>query len=280
MVGSHRGEKPSRGKGRKRRSFGQVVASPFVAFGGWTVEHHKKISLALVGVQAALGAAIRFVADPLAIVGLVVAMVSVAMLIAGLGLLKVKRIDDERIEAAVEIRVAISDSLEPTVVHLGRMVDGPIGHRRNEFSGMCKTVLSGAVGLAPSDARPRSCYFRLDDAGGTMAFADYQGRAVQPKAEFRAGTPEGDAALAMVRANDILYCDDVDENPPPGWRPSDRGAYKTFIAVPVKCSSTVFGMLTLDATVSGALTEEDGQLLRVLGVILGIAEQARLGRRD
>lgn len=273
MAGSHRRSERRGPNASPRRTLGQWLRLPFTSFGRWAVERSKKLTIFLVGAQAGVGAAIKFATDPVLVVGLVALLIVLSISVGLLGAAKIKRIEEERIEASTETRVAIVDSLEPTMVALGKMLNGNLAHRRNEASGMCMTVLSAAVGLAPSDARPRACYFKLNDAGDCMEFSGYSGRVVEPKAEFRLGTTEGNAAFEMVQANQIRFCDDVSENPPPGWKPSDRGEYVTFIAVPVKSASTVFGMLTLDAVTIGSITQEDAQVLRVLGVVLGIAEQ-------
>lgn len=265
-MGSHRAEDADT---RWRHRFG---VAPALSVWEWLLDHHKRTTVVLVAIQAAVAVGFKLVSDLWWIIGLGALTLIVAVLIGIVSNAKVMHVEEERLEASIETRVAITDSLSPTMVQLGRMLDGAVAHRRNELSGLTMTVLAGSVGLAPSESRPRACYFRMNEARDRMACSQFAGRSGEPRGDFIAGTAAGDAALEMVRANEKLFCDDVNENPPEGWIAAERGKYRTFIAVPVRCSKTLYGMLTLDALAVGSLTEEDAEMLRILGAVLGIAE--------
>ena len=66
-------------------------------------------------------------------------------------------------------------------------------------------------------------------------------------------------------------CEDIDENPPPGWDTTKQHDYRTFISVSVIAGYTAYGMLTLDALEPGELTTEDKGLLRLMAGVLAAA---------
>ena len=173
--------------------------------------------------------------------------------------------------ARAETLLDLGHSLAPIAQELGRVSAMSTGTRRAQRSGLRKLILSAASGLA--DVRLRACYFALDEDGKSMHPAGDVGRSIPPKAGFHAGVKSGDAALAMIKDGGFLFCDNVDESPPPGWVPSNHGAYQTFISVTVGTPGAPAGMLTLDAPKAGDLTAEDVEMMLVLGHLLGIAEQ-------
>ena len=161
---------------------------------------------------------------------------------------------------AVEIRsetlLDLGAALEPLANELGRVAAMPtVGARRVQWEGLKRTVLAAACGL--SEAKLRACYFELNDAQTELVLAGYTGRSIQPKQGFKRGERSGDTAIDMVIGREHRFCDNTEENPPPGWSPSRSGEYKTFISVAVGTPSNPIGMLTLDSPDPGDLTKED-----------------------
>lgn len=180
-----------------------------------------------------------------------------------------------RITAEREAAVAMSDVLELPVDRLSLMATKPAAERRRMKGEVIGMMMSAALGLPSSDglpSRPRCSYFTMDASRKSMSHHTSMGRPRAAKSKFAAGTVEGNAALAMVVADDHLFCPDVDLDPPAGWVPTPHREYKTFVSVPVSAGGAAYGMLTLDATVAGSIQAEDIYAMRILGRLLGIAE--------
>jgi len=240
------------------------------------VEPHRGISVGLVVASPVIAFAISRLTNPWMVAVLLVAQLVVAAATWLLGEARASRLQKERIESRQETLVVLGDALDPVMIDLAATTSRPKTERRAKRSGLVNLVLSATIGLAEEKSRPRACYFRLasDDpvrpAG--MTLEAFVGRSVPAKAKFITGTEAGDAALQMIEEGNHLFCDDVRENPPPGWVPTERGEYLTFISVTVAAGERTYGMLTLDAVEAGALTAEDVQMMRVLGHVLGMVE--------
>jgi hypothetical protein len=240
------------------------------------VEVHRLVSLGLV----VAAPAVSFAASKVKQTEWVLTVLALQLIIATgtwiIGEFRVKGVEKARQEASVETQVALGDALDPVARSLAKLTTMQARQRREQRSGLVERVLSAACGLGPDGSRTRACYFKLvDDEGPRRLVNDTsKGRSDEAKSQFVAGTPSGDAALKMIDQRGWIYCDDVDENPPPGWQPSAERAYKCFASVTVAAGPKVFGMLTLDAINPGDLTREDQQTLQVLGHLLGIAEQS------
>ncbi len=241
------------------------------------VEPHRGISLALVVAAPVISFLISRVSGSWVLVTvLLVVQLGVAAATWWLGEARASRLQTERIDSRQETLVVLGDALDPVMVELAATTTLPKPDQRAKRSGLVTLVLSAATGIADERTRPRACYFRrdaLDRAGrARMTHEAYVGRSIPAKAEFIEGTEAGDVALRMVNEGRHLFCDDVRENPPPGWEPSERGEYRTFISVTVAAGERAYGMLTLDAVEAGALIAEDVEMMRVLGHVLGMVE--------
>jgi hypothetical protein len=100
-------------------------------------------------------------------------------------------------------------------------------------------VLAAAAEVLGAD-RLRSCFFALTP-DRRLVPAGFHGRAEQPRSIFLPGTVLGDFALDLLDRREDLFCPDVRDGTPPGWRPSGH-AYRTFLAVPVATESRAFGI--------------------------------------
>jgi GAF domain-containing protein len=191
------------------------------------------------------------------------------------------------IEAAVEMRVTINDALDPIVRQLGRIATATKREERGNLrEATVPMILDSAAQLVKAE-RVRACWFRVGEGRPRrLEPVQYAGRADEPVTVFEEGTPEGDSVFAMIRENRHAQSDDVDTDPPEGWRGSLEHGYRSFAAVPVVAGHTAYGMLTVDAMNPTGITAADVPFVRLLAGLLadalasGAADEGlwRLGR--
>lgn len=181
--------------------------------------------------------------------------------------------EEREIEARVETRVAVNDALDPILRLLGNLALESDEVARNQLRAQTiPLVLKTAAELIGPD-RSRACWFKLAP-GPPLRLdpIDFAGRAGSPTTTFLTGTPDGDAAIAMVLADEDRLCADIVADPPPGWDASKDRDYRTFVSVSVIAGDTAYGMLTLDALEAGDLSREDLGLLRLMAGVLAVAQ--------
>lgn len=180
--------------------------------------------------------------------------------------------EEREIDARAETRLAMNDALEPVVTLLGNLALEPNKVEREKMKEKAITlVLTTAADLIGAE-RSRACWFRLEDGPPKALIPiEHAGRAGSATTSFVEGTPSGDAAIDMVLADEDRLCEDINEDPPPGWDATKQRDYRTFISVSVIAGNTAYGMLTLDALKPGELTEEDKGLLRLMAGVLAAA---------
>ncbi|MBV9383135.1 MAG: GAF domain-containing protein [Streptosporangiaceae bacterium] len=182
------------------------------------------------------------------------------------------RAQQAAIDAAVAMRVAMNDGLDPIVRQLGRAATTPGRQERAALrEGAVAMALDSAAHLAGS-GRVRACLFEF--APGTprvLVPAQYSGRVDDPLEPIAEGTAEGDLVFGMIRHNQHLFCPDLDAGPLPGWRVPEPQTYKSFAAVPVAAGPNAFGMLMVDALDGGAIGRADVPLIRLLAGLVAIA---------
>lgn len=173
------------------------------------------------------------------------------------------------IEAAVDMRVTINDSLDPIVRQLGRIATAPGRQERGNLrEAAVLMILDSATQLIKGE-RVRACWFRLEDGKPRrLVPADYVGRADAPVTVFEEGTAEGDSVLHMIRHNEHVQSSDVDRDPPAGWHGSAEHGYRSFVAVPVVAGQTPYGMLTVDAMNAGGVSPSEVPFVRLLAGLL------------
>lgn len=180
--------------------------------------------------------------------------------------------------ARIEARVAMVAALQPVAESLAGVVVSGRAQRQEMLGVITQAVVVAAVRQVPAEAVRGGWYEHGTDRGvRTLRRTCSDGRNdTTPHTEFRAGTTEGDAALAMVDADGHLFVTDLDDAPPAGWDPDRVRRYRSFVAVGVSVKGRPLGMLTVDAVQPGALTDEDLQTVRLLASLLRVALAADL----
>lgn len=227
------------------------------------------VSVAAVGLVALSGAEAG-AAGPLRLVWI---LTSVAASVVGAAVPGYEQIRKERQRrrAAVQMRVTMNDALDPIVRHLGRLAKASSKDRDRLREATIPMILYSAVHLIGAE-RVRACWFRLEEGAPRRLVPDKDaGRADQPERVFEEGTPEGDPVFEMIRNNEYVVRTDVEAEPPPGRRTSERHEYRSFVAVPVVAGHTAYGMLTVDAVDVAGVSEDDVQLVRLLAGLLASA---------
>ena len=180
--------------------------------------------------------------------------------------------EQREFDARVEMAVAMNDALDPIVGLLGQIAVEPAKRQRNTLRAQAVPLVLATSAALIGPERARACWFELD-AGPPRRLVPQQsvGRSGAASTVFEEGTPAGDAALAMVLADDDLLVHDVAAVPPPGWAPDQERDYRCFAAVPVTAGVTAYGMVTLDAPDPGDLSQHDLRLLRLMARSLAVA---------
>ncbi len=180
--------------------------------------------------------------------------------------------EQREFDARVDMAVAMNDALDPIVGLLGQIAVEPAKRERDKLRAQAVPLVLATSATLIGPERARACWFELE-AGPPRRLVPQQsvGRAGPASTVFTEGEPAGDAALAMVLADDDLLVDDVDEGPPPGWAPDQERDYRCFAAVPAIAGDTAYGMVTLDAPEPGDLSPHDLRLLRLMARSLAVA---------
>ncbi len=174
-------------------------------------------------------------------------------------------------DLGIALMTAMNDSLDPIVRQIGRLATaGPVdGDAIREQIG--PMVLNSAAELVGHD-RVRACWFDLHPGPPRELRPKlHVGRSDAPNTYFVEGTPEGDAAFAMIESNSDMFYPDVAREPPPGWRPREGYDYVTFVSVPIVAGTTAYGMLTVDSLRVGDLGEHHVAMVRLLAGLLADA---------
>jgi hypothetical protein len=170
------------------------------------------------------------------------------------------------IDAEAAFGSALSGALAPITSYLGELgVATDLDERAIIAGKVRQAVVDAAVRLTAPDGR--CAFYRADPSLRVLEREAYAGRATPAREEFHAGTPDGDAVIDVVRRGEIVFVENVAENP--HVFPSTPGTYGTVIAVAVTAGERRLGLLTVDAPHVGDLTLTHVELLRVLANLLG-----------
>jgi hypothetical protein len=173
------------------------------------------------------------------------------------------------IDAEAAFTLTINGVFAPITSYLGELASTATDADRAHVAGqVCQAVVDAAVTLTAPDAR--SAFYRLDGDGLGLTRESWGGRSMQPRQRFRAGTPDGDAVLDVVRQGDFVFVDDVQVSPM--VTPTPGSGYRTVVAVAVTAGAVPLGLLTVDAPRVGDVSEDDVELVRVLANLLGAAQ--------
>jgi hypothetical protein len=174
----------------------------------------------------------------------------------------------------------IHDSLTPLLqLHVQLSEAREKAQQSKLLQRLLQTCLIAAKG-GTGDARVRASYYRVQPRLGSkkerLEPETSVGRNISASSVFEKGTKNGNEVFRRLNANETTFQADtskIDAGQLPGWNTTKNRDYKTFISVPVRGESSIYGMLTVDSTEVGDLTEYDEMYVRCIGLLLasGIA---------
>jgi putative methionine-R-sulfoxide reductase with GAF domain len=179
---------------------------------------------------------------------------------------RIRTAEQVAIDAQEELVTTLNGALAPITNYLGELASavGPAA-RDTKAGELRQAVVDATVRLTHPESR--SAFYLMEPGGNRLVRQVYAGRATLPRAEFVAGTADGDSVLDLVLRGDLVFIEDVDVDPM--VIPTTAGSYRTVIAVAVTAGLAKLGMLTVDAPDVGDLTAADVELVRVLANLLG-----------
>lgn len=191
---------------------------------------------------------------------------------------KIRGAEQERDDAKALMQFTVNAGLTPLVTTLNRVIDGDAAQRRRGEAEGLKVALAVAKDvIGPGSVR--ACWYELTEDQTQLVPRDHAGRPRGPRRSFVSGTPRGNAALKLVLDDDVRFVDDVQQDATYLADPDRPGEYRTYIACSVSSSTVPFGMLTLDSSQVGDLTEADADTLHLVGALLGAILRAARTRR-
>ncbi|MGH3646331.1 MAG: GAF domain-containing protein [Micromonosporaceae bacterium] len=172
--------------------------------------------------------------------------------------------------AKQQMRLVVGRVLTPLAYLLGEITDAkPRSSTLERLQGQAlQVVLAAATELV--DARDaRACFFRLAETPRLrrLELAGYYGRAQPATWILTAGTPLGDGALEILDADTAAFYPDLNAEAPAGWV-DDEHRHRALVVVPISTEQRQFGLLTVDTLESGGLTEQDAEVVQLLGELL------------
>lgn len=211
-------------------------------------------------------------------IGLIVVGAICTGLAVGLPLIRMRHALTARTDAIAaaraaedRMRITLEDALHPFVYLLLTMA-GSRGSDKNRLRGAAvhQTVATIEQLLLPE--RTRVTYFAYDEGPPAQLRAEqFSGRGDPPIPTLSDATPEGTAALELLRRKHIEYCRDTRRDPPAVWWDVAHN-YRTYLVVPVATTAeNTLGLLVLDALRPGELANVDQALVRLLADHLAIA---------
>ncbi|MGH2604010.1 MAG: GAF domain-containing protein [Dehalococcoidia bacterium] len=172
-------------------------------------------------------------------------------------------------DAKEQMRLVVGRVLTPLAYLLGEITDAkPRSLTLERLQGQAlQVVLAAATELVDAE-NARACFFRLSEGRQRrLELAGYYGRAQPATWILTEGTPLGDGALAIVDGGHTAFFPDLTVNAPPGWV-DDEHRHRALVAVPISTEQQCFGLLTVDTLESGMLTEQDAEVVQLLGELL------------
>ena len=174
-------------------------------------------------------------------------------------------------EAKQQMRLVVGRVLTPLAYLLGEITDAkPRSLTLERLQGQALQVVLAAATELVDAAGARACYFRLVESGRgqrRLELAGYYGRAQPATWVMAAGTPLGDGALDILDQKQPCFYPDLTQRAPSGWI-DDEHNHRSLIVVPICTEQKTFGLLTVDALQRGALSEQDAEVVQLLGELL------------
>lgn len=178
-------------------------------------------------------------------------------------------------QAREDFKVVVFDQVGPLAQRLALMSRGNAAERRLALGETLTVGVACAAGLATTTRVRATLFGRTVDDAGRDVFVPHTtlGRGDRPQSTFvrDPADAEGSAVWADAERDLPRFCTDVRAEPPPGWDPSKRRTYRTFITVPVHAGRDLVGLLTVNAPHPGDLTDDDAGTLQVIAALLGTA---------
>ncbi len=209
-------------------------------------------------------------------ISLVVIGAACTALSAALPLWQRRRANTARVDAVqaakaarAELRVALSDTLDPFAHLLGRLTTAR-GPAKSQLRGEAISLAVAALAGLAHEQRARVCVFLLHDDPPTLRPERFSGRSGAPTASFTADTPGGAGALGIARGAGWLYIPDVAVQAPPFWLDDER-QYRCVLLGPLAAAERSRGLLTIDTPEPNALDGIDVALVRLLATLLATA---------
>jgi GAF domain-containing protein len=171
--------------------------------------------------------------------------------------------------AKQQMRLVVGRVLTPLAYLLGEITDAqPRSATLERLQGQAlQVVLAAATELVDADDA-RACFFRLvQSKQRRLELAGYYGRAQPATWILTAGTELGDVALAVLDDDDAQFFPDLAVEAPLGWTDGQH-SHRALVVVPITTDQQQFGLLTVDTMHSGGLTEQDAEVVQLLGELL------------
>jgi len=185
-------------------------------------------------------------------------------------------------DAATEWKVLLEDCLQPLARCLLRLaVKTTAEAKKEELVSALTAILTAALSLTEA-RRSRATLFRRVNIDGQDCLEPHpmftHGRGDEPVSQFFPRRGEGKEVWRAAEADETVFYPDIRVNPPPGMDAERERAYVCFITTPIIVAGRVEGLLTINATRAGEFSESDRGVMRVLGVLAGVALATSGGR--
>jgi len=195
-----------------------------------------------------------------------------ALLVAIAGAFQIAKVvlDHRRDVESANFRVQLRDALLPVTAVIAELNVGAGYDVRREQVTTAAQATTGALYqlTAPHSPRVRANVFWIDEAH-ELAWLAHSGRGERPGAFVR-GTARGDAAFDFLARRAPDFYADLKRRKPVGYEGTELG-YRTFIAIPICTSSTVFGMITIDSPKANSLVLEDQYVAEIFAEMMALA---------
>lgn len=169
----------------------------------------------------------------------------------------------------------LEEALTPLLEFAATVTSRPRAERRKDAEMAARGAVRDLRNAFATIRGVRVVVFVVGDDGMRMVPYPPAGRQVAPRDLVR-GTPRGERAFAVLERLGERFV--IEEGS--STIPSDRGdedAYQTSISAPIRSSEEGYGLLTIDAPVTGELDRRHGATIALFASALGVlfAEAAR-----